>query len=134
MKEVLAKVLSPVQVLVFASSVDDAAKIVIGEAPVKETPLMVLPVARVVAVLALPPIERVEVATSSNAVPAEFEYNIRLPVMEPRPVPPPPIPSVPDSDGVQLSVLAVPMIVSETVNPLKDDVVVPMVTVELEAS
>ena len=36
----------------------------------------------------MPPIESVEVATSSKAVPAALVYNIRLPVMEERPVPP----------------------------------------------
>ena len=54
--------------------------------------------------------------------------------MAAQPVPPPTTPSVPESDGVQLRVFVVPVIVSATVSPLKEDVVVPMVTVELEAS
>lgn len=49
---------------------------------------MVRAFCRVVAVPALPPMESDEVATSTSAVPAAFEYNMRLPVMEERPVPP----------------------------------------------
>ena len=46
------KTLVPEKVLAFARSVEEAALIVIGEAPVKETPLMVLPGERAEAVLA----------------------------------------------------------------------------------
>jgi hypothetical protein len=60
---VLLKVLVPLQVLVSARRVEEAAKIEMSVEPLNATPLIVREVWRVVAVFALPPIERVVVET-----------------------------------------------------------------------
>ena len=57
------KVLLPEKVLELARSVEEAAVMVIGEAPVKVTPLMVLPGESAEAVAALPPMESEVVLT-----------------------------------------------------------------------
>jgi hypothetical protein len=67
----VVKVLLPLQVLVSPRRVVEA--IVMSAVPLKETPLMRRGVWRAVAVPALPPMEREEVAASRSAVPAEFE-------------------------------------------------------------
>ena len=66
------KVLVPEKVLLFARSVEEAAVRVISALPLKDVPLMVRAVARVVAVAALPPMLRVEVLVVVSAVPALF--------------------------------------------------------------
>src|SRR3989344_5332434 len=67
----LPKMLPPVQVFELASRVVEAT--VMLAVPSKETPLMVRAVASAVAVAALPPMLREEVAAKASAVPAAFE-------------------------------------------------------------
>jgi hypothetical protein len=68
----LLKVLVPLKVLEFASSVEEAAVMVMSAEPLKATLLMLREVVRVAAE---PPMEKEaeEVATSTSAVPAAFE-------------------------------------------------------------
>jgi hypothetical protein len=58
------KTLLPLKVLLFARSVEEAAKIVMSPVPLKETPLMRRPVWSAVAVPAFPPMESVEVLSA----------------------------------------------------------------------
>ena len=85
----------PVKVLSLARSVEEAAVRVMLAEPLKEVPLMVRAVCKMVAVAALPPILREEVAISSKLAPVGSEYSRRLPVREVRPVPPLAMESVP---------------------------------------
>jgi hypothetical protein len=64
-------VLFPLHVLEFAKRVVEA--MVMSAEPLKDTPFMSRAFWSVVAVLALPPILREEVAAYASAVPAEFE-------------------------------------------------------------
>lgn len=67
------KELLPEKVLLLASKVEEAAVIVMSEEPLKEVPLMLRAVWRVVAVPALPPMLREEVATSRRLAPVGSE-------------------------------------------------------------
>ena len=60
---VLEKVLFPLKVLASARSVEEAAVTVIFAEPLNATPLIVREVSRIVAVAALPPMFKLEVAT-----------------------------------------------------------------------
>jgi hypothetical protein len=84
----LPRVRVPEKVLLSESKEEEAAVMVMLEEPLKEVPLMFLAVWRVVAVPALPPMFKEEVATSRRLAPVGSEYRRRLPVMEVRPVPP----------------------------------------------